>query len=206
MKLLILGGTGFLGPQIVEYALERGHELTLFNRGKTNPQLFPNVEKLQGDRDPDKGEGLNALRDRAWDAVIDTSGYVPRIVRASAELLAATVRQYLFVSTLSVYADSDQAGLDETAPVATLDDETNEDVSRFYGPLKALCEREVQKAFDERATIVRPGLIVGPGDSSDRFTYWPVRIDRGGEVLARSHAMCRCSSSMCAIWASGSCA
>jgi 2'-hydroxyisoflavone reductase len=179
-KILILGGTGFLGPALVELARPRGHTVTLFNRGKTQPHLFPDVEKLQGDRDGD----LKALEGRKWDAVIDTSGYVPRIVRASAELLAPNVEQYLFVSTISVYKDMSQSGIDETAPVATVEDEKTEDVSKYYGALKALSEKAAEAAMPGRAIIVRPGLIVGPGDPTDRFTYWPVRVARGGEVLA----------------------
>jgi 2'-hydroxyisoflavone reductase len=179
-KILILGGTGFLGPALVELAQPRGHTLTLFNRGKTQPHLFPDVEKLQGDRDGN----LKALEGRKWDAVIDTSGYVPRVVRASAELLAPNVGQYLFVSSISVYKDMARPGTDEDAPVATVEDEKTEDVSQHYGALKALSEKAAQTAMPGRATIVRPGLIVGPGDPTDRFSYWPVRVARGGEVLA----------------------
>ncbi|MFL5346176.1 MAG: SDR family oxidoreductase [Hyalangium sp.] len=179
-KILILGGTGFLGPALVEAALPRGHTLTLFNRGKTHPGLFPNVEQLHGDRDGD----LKALEGRKWDAVIDTSGYVPRIVKASAELLAPNVEQYVFVSSISVYKDGSQYGVDENSPVATVEDEKTEDVSQYYGALKALSEKAVQAAMPGRATVVRPGLIVGQGDSTDRFSYWPVRVARGGEVLA----------------------
>jgi 2'-hydroxyisoflavone reductase len=179
-KILILGGTGFLGPALVELALPRGHSLTLFNRGKTQPHLFPNVEKLQGDRDGN----LKALEGRKWDAVIDTSGYVPRVVRASAELLAPNVGQYLFVSTISVYKDMSRGGVDESHAVATVEDEKTEDVSQHYGALKALSEKAAEAAMPGRTTIVRPGLIVGPGDPTDRFTYWPVRVARGGEVLA----------------------
>lgn len=185
MKLLILGGTGFLGPSVVASALERGWEITLFNRGRTRPGLFPDLEKLQGDRDPKVGEGLKALEGRSWDAVVDTSAYVPRIARASAELLAQGAKQYLIVSTISVYGAMREPGMDETAPVATIPDETVERVDgETYGPLKALCEKAIEEIMPGRTTVVRPGLIVGPGDSSDRFTYWPVRIDRGGEVLA----------------------
>ncbi len=185
-KLLILGGTAFLGPQIVASAKARGHTLTLFNRGKTNPQLFPDIEKLRGDRDPIKDEGLKALEGRKWDAVIDTSGYVPRIVKASAALLAANVERYIFISTVSAYADSATPDADETAPLATIADPADEDYRKplNYGPLKALCEQAAEAAMPGRIAIVRPGLIVGPGDFSDRFTYWPVRVQRGGEVLA----------------------
>jgi 2'-hydroxyisoflavone reductase len=179
-KILILGGTGFLGPALVAAAQPRGHTLTLFNRGKTRPGLFPEVEKLHGDRDGD----LKALEGRAWDAVIDTSGYVPRVVGASAKLLAPNVAQYLFVSTISVYKDLETSSVDEGAPVATVEDEKTEDVSQHYGALKALSEKAAEAAMPGRATIVRPGLIVGEGDPTDRFSYWPVRVARGGEVLS----------------------
>ena len=187
MKLLILGGTRFLGPAVVEHALDRGHSVTLFNRGKSNPQMFPELEKLKGDRDPDKGAGLKALRNRKWDAVVDTSGFFPRMVRASSELLAESVGQYVFVSSLSVYAETAKIGIDETDPVATMDDPTLEtfgDEFQYYGPLKALCEQAAEAAMPGRATSVRPGLIVGYRDSVPRFTYWPVRVERGGEVLS----------------------
>lgn len=183
--LLVLGGTMFLGPEVVEAARARGWTVTLFNRGKTNPQLFPDLEKLHGDRDPSKGDGLKPLEGRRWDAVVDTSGYVPRHVAASASLLAPGARQYLFVSTISVYAGYGKPGADESAAVGTLADGTVETVDgETYGPLKALCEQAAEKAMPGRTTIVRPGLIVGPNDPSDRFTYWPVRVARGGEVLA----------------------
>ncbi len=180
-RLLILGGTKFLGPQLVEAARAAGYTITLFNRGKTNPQLFPDLEKLRGDRDGD----LKALQGRSWDAVIDTSGYVPRQVRDSATLLKDAVRQYVFISTISVYADNSKPGMDETAPVGKIADESVEKVDgETYGPLKALCEQAAEKAMPGRVTTIRPGLIVGPNDPTDRFTYWPVRVDRGGEVLA----------------------
>ena len=181
LKILVLGGTGFLGPHLVEIMQQRGHTPTLFNRGKTRPNLFPDVEKLRGDRDGD----LTALRDRRWDAVIDTSGYVPRVVRASAELLAPNVRQYVFVSSISVYTATTTPGPDESHPVAVLADPRTEVVDETsYGALKALCEQAVEAALPGRTTNVRPGLIVGPGDPSDRFTYWPTRVAQGGEVLA----------------------
>ena len=184
MDLLILGGTVFLGPHLVEAALARGHKVTLFNRGRSNPGIFPDLEKLKGDRDPNKGEGLSALEGRKWDAVIDTSGYVPRVVKASAELLADSVSQYLFISTLSVYAEY-PANNDESSPVGKLEDETVEEITgETYGPLKALCEQAAEAAMPGRVANVRPGLIVGPLDRSDRFNYWPVRVDRGGEILA----------------------
>ena len=180
LKILVLGGTGFLGPHLVEGMQKRGHTPTLFNRGKTRPNLFPDVEKLRGDRDG----GLAVLKDRQWDAVIDTSGYVPRIVRASAELLAANVRQYVFVSSISVYTETTSPGVDETHKVATMPDPGSEAVMEFYGALKALCEQAVEAVLPGRTTNIRPGLIVGPGDPTDRFTYWPVRVAQGGEVLA----------------------
>jgi 2'-hydroxyisoflavone reductase len=183
-RILILGGTGFLGPQLVEAASARGHNVTLFNRGKTRPHLFPDVEKLQGDRDPKNGEGLKALEGRSWDAVVDTSGYVPRVVRASAELLAPNVGHYVFISTISVYKELPRPGMDEDAPLATVDDPTNENVREHYGALKALCEKAAEAAFPGRTTNIRPGLIVGPDDPTQRFSYWPVRVAQGGEVLA----------------------
>ena len=183
MKLLILGGTVFLGRHLVEAAQQRGHEITLFNRGQHNPELFPDVEKLRGDRNDD----LSALRGRRWDAVIDTCGYVPRVVRQSAQLLAGQVEHYTFVSSISVYAEFSQPHVDETAPVGTLADPTVEQVTgETYGPLKALCEQAAEEAMPGRVFTVRPGLIVGPHDPTDRFTYWPVRVAAGGAVLAPS--------------------
>jgi 2'-hydroxyisoflavone reductase len=179
-RLLVLGGTGFLGPHVVEAALAKSWEVTLFNRGKTRPELFPDVEKLQGDRD---GK-LDALRGRSWDAVIDTSGYVPRIVGDSAKLLADAVEHYVFVSSISAYADFSKVGIVETDPVATMPDPTIERVMEFYGALKALCEQTAEATMPGRVTNVRPGFIVGPDDPTDRFTYWPVRVARGGEMLA----------------------
>jgi 2'-hydroxyisoflavone reductase len=180
MKILILGGTSFLGPQIVEAARARGHVLTLFNRGKTNPGLFPDIEKLHGDRDGD----LKSLEGRKWDAVVDTSGFVPRIVSMSASLLAPSVKQYVFISTISVFSQSIKPGTAEDGQLETTPDETSEDVKTYYGALKALSEKAADKALSGRAWNVRPGLIVGPGDKTDRFTYWPARIAKGGEVLA----------------------
>lgn len=184
MQILILGGTRFLGRHLVEAALKKGHEVTLFNRGQSNPDLFPQVERLLGDRDGD----LSALEGRRWDAVIDTCGYLPRLVRASAQLLANQVEQYTFISTISVYADPSQHGIDEESPVGRLEDECVEEINgATYGPLKALCEQAVETAMPGRVLTVRCGLIVGPHDQSDRFTYWPVRVAQGGEVLAPSH-------------------
>jgi 2'-hydroxyisoflavone reductase len=179
--LLILGGTRFLGPEIVEAARASGWTITLFNRGKTNPGLFPDLEKLQGDRNGD----LKSLQGRSFDAVVDTSGYVPRQVRDSAILLGKSAKQYVFVSSISVYSDLSKPGVDETGPVAILADPTVEKVTDgSYGGLKALCEKAAEAAMPGRVTNVRPGLIVGPNDGTDRFTYWPVRVARGGEVLA----------------------
>jgi 2'-hydroxyisoflavone reductase len=178
--ILVLGGTGFLGPHVVTSALARGHTVTLFNRGKTHPGLFPDVEKLHGDRDGH----LEALAGRTWDAVVDPSGYVPRIVKASAELLAPRVGHYVFISTVSVYAKEDIVGADESLAVATIPDPTNEDVKANYGALKALCEKAAEAAMPGRVANIRPGLIIGPGDPTGRFTHWPTRLAEGGEVLA----------------------
>jgi 2'-hydroxyisoflavone reductase len=180
MKLLVLGGTLFLGRHVVETAIARGHEVTLFNRGLTNPALFPAAERLRGDRDGD----LRALRGRSWDAAIDTSGYVPRIVRASAEALAGRVGHYTFVSSLSVYLPSPKLGLAEDDSVHELEEEGSEDVEAHYGPLKVLCERAAEEVLPGRVLRLRSGLIVGPHDPTERFTYWVRRIARGGDVLA----------------------
>jgi 2'-hydroxyisoflavone reductase len=182
VKLLVLGGTKFLGRAVVEAALARGHDVTIFNRGVTNPELFPTVERLIGDRDGN----LSALESGTWDSVVDTSGYVPRVVRDSTTLLAARADHHTFVSSISAYRDLSVPPR-EGDPVATLADETVEELGaeyENYGGLKALCEREVERAFPSRALIVRPGLIVGPHDPTDRFTYWPRRVWRGGEILA----------------------
>jgi 2'-hydroxyisoflavone reductase len=181
VKLLLLGGPRFLGRAVADAALARGHELTFFNRGRTNPELYPEAEKLVGDRDG----GLAPLAGRTWDAVVDTSGYVPHVVRASAEALAGS-GLYCFVSSVSVYADFSRP-VDEESPVAELgDDPIGELTADFsnYGALKALCEETASDVFGGRTLNVRPGLIVGPHDPTGRFTYWPHRIARGGEVLA----------------------
>ena len=181
MNILIIGGTRFVGRHIVEAARRRGHSLTLFNRGRSNPGLFEGVEEIHGDRDGD----LALLAGRRWDAVIDTSGYVPRIVRASAELLSPAVDRYLFISTISVYSDPLPPHSNEGAPLATLADPNVEEISgETYGALKVLCEQAVQNIFGSRALIIRPGLVVGPHDPTDRFTYWPARVERAGRVLA----------------------
>lgn len=202
MKILILGGTAFVGKHLVEAARARGHELTLFNRGRTQrvpaADAYPDVEQIRGNREG----GLDALRGRRWDAVIDTSGYLPQSVRDSAELLADAVDRYVFISTMSVY-DARQRGMTEDAPLATMTAEQLRQVESLsvrdrtvgggsfgalYGPLKVLCERAAEAAMPGRVLNVRPGLIVGPDDYTDRFTYWPVRVARGGEVLAPGRA------------------
>jgi 2'-hydroxyisoflavone reductase len=184
LRILILGGTKFIGVHFTERAMARGHVVTLFNRGRTNTDLFPQLEKLQGDRDAQ----LDALKGRRWDAVIDDSGYVPRHVRLSAELLAPKVRQYLYISSISAYA-SFATPNQEDSPLATLADQSAEQVTNeTYGPLKALCEGAAKAALPGRVTILRPGYIVGPNDSTDRFTYWPARAARGGEMLAPGSA------------------
>jgi len=189
LRILILGGTGFTGPYQVRYALSRGHKVTTFNRGKTHPGELPNeVEQLIGDRN---GQ-LDALKGRKWDVAIDNPTTLPAWVRDAAQILKGNVERYVFISTISVYADTSK-GVDETAPLAKYEGadpykETLEAMKasgyKTYGPLKALSEREAEKWFPSKTLIIRPGLIVGPRDETDRFTYWPVRIDRGGEVLA----------------------
>jgi 2'-hydroxyisoflavone reductase len=180
LRILVLGGTLFLGRHLVEAGLARGHEVTLLNRGRTNPGLFPEVEKLRGDRD---AGDLDALRGRSWESVVDTSGYVPRVVRQSAELLADAVEHYTFVSSLSVFTPPSKEGLSERDPVSTIEDETSEDVQAHYGPLKALCERAVEETVPGRVLNLRSGLLVGPHDPTSRFTYWVRRVARGGEIL-----------------------
>jgi 2'-hydroxyisoflavone reductase len=208
LRILILGGTGFLGPAIVEAALKDGHSLTLFNRGKhekVKGTFFESAEHLYGNRDPEKNadeaddkspKGLTQIEEaikagKTWDAVIDTSGFYPRMVKASAKLLAPAAKSYLFISTISVYKNNDKPGDDESAALATIADPTVEtmgDKFENYGPLKVLCEKEVEKAFPAGATIIRPGYIVGVRDDTDRFTYWPVRASEGGELLTPGDA------------------
>lgn len=186
LRILVMGGTGFLGPHFVEAALNKGHQLTLFNRGKTNPGRFKDsryesIEQLQGDRKSD----LSALDNKTWDAVLDTSAYLPADVTRSATLLEKAVQQYLIVSTISVYAKMDKPGLDENSELIVLADPTVDKVTNeTYGGLKALSEKAAEAAMPGKVTVVRPGLIVGPGDNTDRFTYWPVRVARGGDFLA----------------------
>jgi 2'-hydroxyisoflavone reductase len=190
LRILILGGTGFTGPFQVRYALSRGHRVTVFNRGKTHPGELPKeAEQLLGDRN---GQ-LDALKGRKWDVVIDIPTTLPVWVRDAAEILKGNVDRYVFISTISVYSDTSKPGMDESGPLAEYKGadamkETQDTLraarSGLYGPLKVLSEKEAEKWFPGRALIIRPGLIVGPGDESDRFTYWPVRVDRGGEILA----------------------
>ena len=181
MRLLILGGTRFVGRHIVEAARDRGYEITLFNRGETNPGLFEDVEQVHGDRDG----GLEGLESGSWDVAVDVSGYAPRVVRQSAELLADKVGHYTFISSISVFEDFKASGMDEGAPLAQLDDPSVEEVTNeTYGALKAHCEQVVREHYPHSSTIVRPGLVAGPHDPTDRFTYWVVRADRGGRILA----------------------
>jgi 2'-hydroxyisoflavone reductase len=214
LRILILGGTGFLGPACTESALARGHSVTHFNSGRTEqlrreggrPSVVPGgVEQLYGNRDPNKTaddrrtqgkadapkdpnspKGLSQLQGKTWDAVIDTSGYFPRIVKASAELLAPNVKQYVFISSISVYKDNSIPNYDETAAVGVLDDPTTEEMGKNYanfGPAKALCEKAAEAAMTGRVTNIRPGFIVGPRDTSARFLYWPVRVSLSGNMI-----------------------
>lgn len=181
LRVLILGGTGFIGPHFVEVLRARGHKLTLFNRGKRNPGLFPDIETVIGDRN----ESLDALKGRKWDVVVDDVAYFPAQVKKSTELLKDQVRHYIYVSSISAYADLTPPGIDEDYKLAQLKDPNVTEINNdTYGGLKAACEQIVEQAFGERQAVIRPSYIVGPGDTSDRFTYWPVRVARGGEVLA----------------------
>jgi 2'-hydroxyisoflavone reductase len=184
VKTLIIGGTRFLGRHLVDEALARGHVATLFNRGRSNPDLYPELETIRGDREHD----LGLLPPRHFDAVIDTCGFFPRVVRISAQALKGSAERYVFISSISAFADFSTPGLTEESPLATLPEGTPERMEEItgetYGPLKVLCEQAVEAEFPGRALIVRPGLIVGPHDPTDRFTYWPVRVARGGDVLA----------------------
>jgi 2'-hydroxyisoflavone reductase len=202
LRILILGGTGFLGPAVVDAAKARGHALTLFNRGRTEKRIgmIDGVEKFYGNRDPklraddtdpESPQGLSQIEEAIkkgakWDAVVDTSGYYPRITDASASLLAPAAGQYIFVSSVSVYKDNSKPGADEDSEIATMPDPTIENMGpemQYYGALKALCEQAAEKNFPGRTTNIRPGYIVGPGDPTDRFTFWPVRAMRGGEMV-----------------------
>jgi 2'-hydroxyisoflavone reductase len=185
LRILILGGTGFIGPQQVSYALARKHQLTLFNRGKTNADLFPSVPRLVGDRNEPGGH--DALKKGTWDVVIDNPTTNPKWVRDAGQALKGRVGQYIFVSTISVFKDYSAVGIDENGPLhdpTDIEKPFDRD-GRFYGPNKVRSEIEAKAQFGaDKVTIVRPGLIVGPGDLSDRFSYWPVRIDKGGDVVA----------------------
>jgi 2'-hydroxyisoflavone reductase len=178
LRILLLGGPKFLGRAVIDAALGAGHEVTLFNRGTTGTDLYPELERIVGDRDG----GLDGLRGREWDAAVDTSGYLPRLVAASATLLADAVGHYVFVSSISVYASFAEV-VDEGSPLAELTEPGSEDIERDYGALKALCERAVEDALGGRSASIRAGLIVGPHDPTGRFTYWPHRIARGGDTL-----------------------
>lgn len=180
MRILMIGGTRFLGRAMVEEAVSQGHTVTLFNRGQSNRDLFPDLEHLHGDRDRD----LSALQGRQWDIAIDTCGYIPRHVRMTAELLADAVEHYTFISSISVYSRF-SAGMDEYGPLGLLDDPTVEQITgETYGPLKVLCEQAAEAAMPGRVLHMRAGLIVGRYDPTDRFSYWPLRVARGGDFVA----------------------
>jgi 2'-hydroxyisoflavone reductase len=178
VRLLVLGGTRFVGRALVEAAVVCGHEVTIFNRGKTNPDLFPQVEQIRGDRTQD----LSPLAGRRWDAVVDVAAYFPRVAELSVEALRHSVDHYLLVSSVSVYADQSVPQFEDARLEELVDPEDS--TAESYGGRKAACERIVEQAFAEQSTVVRPGLIVGPHDSTDRFSYWPRRIARGGRILA----------------------
>lgn len=180
MNILILGGTIFLGKHLVAEALKRGHNVTLFNRGKHNPDIFPEVEKVRGDRLTD----LNKLSGRKFDAVLDTCGYFPRAVKISTEFFKGNVPHYTFISSISVYSNLSEKGIDENSETGTIEDETFEEVTgESYGPLKRLCEKVAESVYGDAALNIRPGLIVGIDDPSDRFTYWVNRTARGGKMI-----------------------
>ncbi len=191
LKLLILGGTGFLGPHIVRRAIARGHEMTLFNRGQTGPDKFPGLEWLQGDRYGDLKSLEEAVAaDRKWDAVIDTFTYVPKTVTDAMDVLLPAMNHYTVVSTVSVYAEPYEPGMTEDAPLNTVDDATAEsikthrEVGAHYGAMKARCEKAAEQRFPGRVANIRPGLIVGPGDWTGRYSYWPIRATEGGDMIA----------------------
>lgn len=184
LKVLILGGTAFLGPHLVEELYQRGHQVTLFNRGHRFLSQYPEVERLQGDRDGD----LEALKNRTWDAIIDTSGYLPRIMTTSSEMLKNATEHYIFISTVGVYANFYRLDINEEYPLAKLEYPIEKITEKTYGALKANCEQVVQNYFPDKTLIVRSGLIVGPGDPTDRFSYWPRRMQEGGELLAPGDA------------------
>lgn len=183
MKVLFMGGTGFIGPHMVRALVKAGFEVTLFNRGKTNTHLFPELAKIKGDRLTDD---IKQLSGHHWDLIVDSSCYIPRAVDMLMDAVGTDqVKQYIFISTISVYASYAQAGITETSPLAKMDeDPDSEDVSKWYGALKVRCEEQAEKAMPGRVTKVRCGLIIGPGDKSDRFTYWPVMAANSDEMLA----------------------
>jgi 2'-hydroxyisoflavone reductase len=182
LNILFMGGTGFIGPHMVRAVVAQGHKVTLFNRGKSNPGLFSDLELIKGDR---LSDDIKQVSGRRWDVIIDSSCYVPRAVNL---LMAAVDREhlqhYLFISTISVYADFSKPGLTEDSPLATMEDPASEDVSAHYGALKVLCEKAAETAMPGKVMHVRCGVIIGPGDHTDRFTYWPQRVFHGGEMLA----------------------
>ncbi len=189
MKILVIGGARFLGRNLVEIAAKQNHEITLFNRGKTNPDVFPDLECIRGDRDSD----INLLGGRKWDVVVDTCGYVPKTVEISVRFLAEAVDQYVFISSIDAYCDYTITGISEDSPLATMKDEAVELINSVkqvngenYGPLKVLCEKVAEKLMPGRVLVLRCGLIVGPHDPTDRFTYWPVRMSQEDEILAPS--------------------
>jgi 2'-hydroxyisoflavone reductase len=179
-RMLFLGGTGFLGPHMVRRAIEQGYHITLFTRGRAGLELFPDAERLTGDRASD----LSALEGKKWDVVIDNSGYVPADVRRSATLLRESVGHYVYTSTIDAYRDFLEPNITEDYPLARLPEGAPHSPARYYGPLKALCEAEVTAAFPGKSTIIRPGWVVGPGDTNHLFTYWVMRIRQGGEFIA----------------------
>jgi 2'-hydroxyisoflavone reductase len=179
-RVLFLGGTGFLGPHMVQRALDQGYQVTILTRGRAGRDLFPNVERLVGDRAGD----MSVLRGKTWDVCIDNSGYVPAHVRTSAQLLKGSVGHYVYTSTIDAYRDFHTPDFNEDYPLAQLPEGAPHNPNRYYGPLKALCEREVEAAFPSSFTIVRPGWVSGPGDNNHFFTYWVMRVKRGGEMLA----------------------
>jgi 2'-hydroxyisoflavone reductase len=185
LNFLVLGGTGFIGPHQIEYALARGHQVTMFNRGSRKGLFDGRVEEIVGNRDPKIDDGLKALEgSRTWDVIVDNSGYVPRHVRESVKLLGARCDRYIYVSTLSVYDTGSADAFDEDGPLFAAPSKNVEEITgETYGPLKAECDRIVRTELGERATVVRPTYIIGPGDRSDRFTYWVDRIHRGGDVI-----------------------
>ncbi|MFK7802930.1 MAG: NAD-dependent epimerase/dehydratase family protein [Anaerolineae bacterium] len=186
MKILIIGGTQFVGRAMAQAAIDRGHDVTLFNRGKTGADLFPSAEKLVGDRDG----GLDVLEGKSWDAVIDSCGYVPRLVGDSARKLKDAVGLYAFISTISVYSETSEVGIVEDSQMSRdIGEPGNEEITgATYGPLKALCEDEVTAVYPDKHVIIRPGLVTGPNDHTNRFGYWPARIAKGGDVMVPGSA------------------